>query len=143
MALRFASELDAFAHFFAVFCAVSLECAVIECVADFLHEVVVEPQIVHDEQPLRQHFTALEQVAQISTAEPLTGRALTAFFNRAVIGLVLGIHNVQDAVMREQMTVARIAGRHDTIEKVDAAGYTLDDIARRADRYRVRRGFPA
>ena len=64
MALGFASESDAFAHFFAVFCAVSLECAVIECVADFLHEVVVEPQIVHDEQPLRQHFTALEQVAQ-------------------------------------------------------------------------------
>lgn len=111
MALGFASDSDAFAHFFAVFCAVSLECAVIECVADFLHEVVVEPQIVHDEQPLRQHFTALEQVAQISAAEPLTGRALTAFFNRAVIGLVLGIHNVQDAVMREQMTVTRVAGR--------------------------------
>ena len=139
MALGFASESDAFAHFFAVFCAVSLECAVIECVADFLHKVVVEPQIVHDEQPLRQHFTALEQVAQISAAEPLTGRALTAFFNRAVIGLVLGIHNVQDAVMREQMTVTRVAGRHNAVEEINAASDTFNNVARCADTHQVAR----
>lgn len=89
MALGFASGSDAFAHFFAVFCAIVLECAIIECVTDFLHEVVVEPQIVHNEQSLGQHFTALEQVAQIGAAEPLTGRTLTAFFDRTVIGLVL------------------------------------------------------
>ena len=94
---------------------------------------------MHDEQPLRQHFTALEQVAQISAAEPLTGRALTAFFNRAIIGLVLGIHNVQDAVMREQMTVTRVAGRHNAVEEINAASDTFNNVARCADTHQVAR----
>ena len=139
MAPGFASESDAFAHFFAVFCAIVLECAIIECVTDFLHEVVVEPQIVHNEQSLGQHFTALEQVAQIGAAEPLTGRTLTAFFDRTVIGLVLSVHNVQNAVVREQMTVTRVACRHNAVEEINAASDTFNNVARRADTHQVAR----
>ena len=101
--------------------------------------MVIEPEVVHDQQTLRQHLAALEQVAQIGAAEAAAGRALTALLDRAVVGLVLGIHKVQDAAVREQMTVACVPGRHDTVEEVDAARNTLDDVARCADAHQITR----
>ncbi len=119
--------------FFAVFCTEFLESALIERVADLLHEVVVEPEVVHDEQTLRQHLAALEQMAQICAAEAAAGRALTAFSIGRSSVWYFAFMMVEDAAVREQMTVARVPGRHDTVEEVDAARNTLDDVARCAD----------
>ena len=41
--------------------------------------------------------------------------------------------------VREQMTVARVPGRHDAVEEVDAASNTLDDVARCADAHQIAR----
>ena len=133
------ASLDALGHFFAVFCTEFLEAALVERIADLLHQMVVEPEVMHDQQTLRQHLAALEQVAQIRAAEPAAGRTLTAFLDRAVVGLILRIHDVENAAVREQMTVARVPGRHDAVEEVDAARNALDDVARRADAHQIAR----
>ncbi len=42
---------DTFAHAFAEFCAEALKIAVVDAVAYLLHQMVVEPEVMHDQQP--------------------------------------------------------------------------------------------
>ena len=105
----------------------------------FDHEVVVKPQVVLHKQTLRQHFTRLEQMAHIGAGEPPAGRALASLFNRAVIGLVFGVVDVQDSVPSEQMPMARIARRHDAVEEIHAARHALNDVGRRANAHQIAR----
>ena len=41
--------------------------------------------------------------------------------------------------MREQMTVTRVAGRHNAVEEINAASDTFNNVARRADAHQVAR----
>ena len=64
------------AHFLAVFRAERGKGTVIERIADFLHQVIIKPQVMHDQQALRKHFPAFEQMAQVGAAKPAAGRTL-------------------------------------------------------------------
>ena len=41
--------------------------------------------------------------------------------------------------MREQMTVTRVAGRHNAVEEINAASDAFNDVARRTDTHQVAR----
>ena len=65
-------ELNALAELFAPLFAEFCKAAFIECLANFHHQVVIEPQVVHNRQALSQHFAGLEQMTDICAAVILT-----------------------------------------------------------------------
>lgn len=70
----------------------------IQSIPDFLHQLVVEIQIVHHAQPHSQHFLSLEQVTQISPGVPAAHWAVTLGVNRERIRLILGIFQIDGTV---------------------------------------------
>ena len=58
---------------------------------------------------------------------------------RLVIQLILGVVEVADTIPREDMTVAGIARRHDTVKEIHTAPDRLDDIGRCADTHQITR----
>ena len=52
-------RLDALGQLFAPLSAEFCKPSFIQCLADFNHQIVVEPQIVHDSQTLSKHFAGL------------------------------------------------------------------------------------
>ncbi len=96
--------------------------ACIQLIADALHQVIVEIEIVHDGQPHAQHFVCLEQVADIGAGVVPAGRTSAGGVDGALVALILGILDVDDAAPGVQVAVAGVAAGHDAIEEVHAAG---------------------
>ncbi len=78
-------ELDALAELFAPLLAEFCETSFIKSLADFNHQIVVEPQVMHNGQALTEHFSRLEQVTHISAAVVLANRTMAMLINRLVI----------------------------------------------------------
>ena len=104
---------------------------------DSLHKVVVEIQVVHHRQAHPQHFIGFLQMADIGTAEIAADRAITFRINGAFVPLILQIFNIDDAVPGKQMTMACVAAGHDTVKQVHTPVNAFNDVAGRADPYRI------
>src|SRR5687768_18328236 len=66
-----------------------------------------------------------------------TGVAVAPVVQRSAVLGVSRVPDVQPARAREQLTVPGMASRHHTIEHVDAAGYTFDEVFVRACAHEV------
>ena len=99
--------------------------------------MVVEPQVVHDGQTHPQQLFRLEQMADIGAGVVPAGRAAAGGVDGALIALVLGILDVDDAAPGVQVAVAGVAAGHNAVEQVHAAGNGFDDVAGCADAHQV------
>ena len=86
-----------------------------------------------------QHLFRFEQVAQIGAGISPADRAVALRVDRLLIALILLIFDIDHARPREQVSVAAVACRHDTVEKVHAARDGFDDVPRCADAHQVAR----
>ena len=113
------------------------EGAGVQLVADALHQVVVEPEVVHDGQPHPEQLFRLEQVADVGPAVLAAGGAAAGGVDGALVPLILGVFDVDDAAPGVQVAVAGVAAGHDAVEQVDAAGHRLEDVAGGAHPHQV------
>ena len=111
--------------------------AVVQRLADALHQVVVEVQVVHDSQTHAQHLVRLLQMADVGAGEIAADRAVTVLVNGALVPLIFQILDVDDAVPGKQMAVAGIPAGHHTVKQVDAAVDRLDDVAGGAHAHQI------
>src|SRR6266481_2905276 len=86
-----------------------------------------------------QYFAALVQMPQIAAAVVAAGVAGASLLDRARILLMSRVADIDDAGTREQMGIARMARRHDTVEDVDAAPHRLDDVLRPPHAHQIAR----
>ena len=86
-----------------------LEGTVVQCLADTLHQVIVEVQVVHDSQAHAQQLVRLLQMADIRAGEIAADRAVTVRVDGRLVALVFQVLDIDDAVPGEQMPVARVA----------------------------------
>src|SRR5574343_272230 len=103
------------------------------------HDDLIEMQVVDGVQHAAQDFAAAEQVVEVGTAERGAGVARTRRVERAGVGLVAGVLDLDIAEAGEQVAVAGVAGRHHAVEHVDAALDREDQVFRRADAHQVAR----
>ena len=68
-----------------------------------------------------QDLVAAEEVAQIGPAEIATGIAATGRIQGTSVARVCGISDTHNAIVGEEVAIARIACRHHTIEHVYTA----------------------
>src|SRR5690606_16766026 len=102
------------------------------------HQRLVVPEVVQGAQDRRQHLVAAVQVAQVGAAVAIAaGMAAAALLDRARVLLVLRVADADGAGRSEVVAVARVAGRHDAIEHVDAARDRLDQVLGPADAHQV------
>ena len=83
--------------------------ACIQLIADPLHQMIVEPEVVHNSQTHPQKLLCLEQVADIGTGVVAAGRTSTGGVDGALIPLVLGVLDVDDAIPCAQVAGAGVA----------------------------------
>ena len=76
---------------------------------------------------------------QVGAAEICAGIAGAGFVQRLRVVAVRGVLDLEVAEAGEQVAVARIAGRHHTVEHVDAGLHRIDQILRRADAHQIAR----
>ena len=86
-----------------------LEGAVVQRLADALHQVIVEIQVVHNRQTHAQQFIRLLQMADVGAGEIAADRAVAVRVDRRFVALILQIFDVDDAVPSKQMAVAGVA----------------------------------
>ena len=101
--------------------------------------ILVIAQIVYRVQLRSQYFVALVEMMQIGAAEVLTGVAIAAVVQRRRAVAMDRIANPDDPAGREQMPVAGVARRHDTVEHIHAATDALQHIRRRAHTHQIAR----
>ena len=111
--------------------------ASVQFIADPLHQMVVEPQVMHDCQTHSQQLLRLEQVANIGAGIVAAGRAAAGGVNGALIPLVLGIFDVDDAAPGVQVAVAGIPAGHHAVKQIDTTGNRLNDVAWGANAHQV------
>ena len=88
-----------------------------------------------------QNFVALIQVCEISPRKMLTGITVAARIHRFGAALVFGIAQFQHPGTREQVAIAGVPGRHNTIEHINTAPDPLEQISGRAHPHQVARLF--
>ena len=79
------------------------------------------------------------QVVQVGAREVPAGVAAAGLVQRARVGAVARVLDLHVAEAREEPAVARVAGRHDAVEHVDAGGDRVDEVLRRAHAHQVAR----
>ena len=110
-----------------------LKAAIIERRADFLHKRVVKIQIMHNAQPHTEHLAAFKQMMHIRTRKSAAGRTLTADFKRRIIGFILCIIQIHNAVHRKNLPVTGVSGGHNAVENINAAPNAFNYVHWRAD----------
>ena len=83
--------------------------------------LVVEPEVVRHGEAHGQHLLRLEEVAQIGARIPAADRAGALGVNGALVALILGVLDVDNAAPGEEVAVAAVARGHDAVEEVHAA----------------------
>ena len=68
--------------------------ALIECVSDFCHHIVVEIQIVQNTETHAEHLFCFQQMTDISSGVSLAGRTVAALFDGSAIQFVFGIEQI-------------------------------------------------
>ena len=76
---------------------------------------------------------------QIAAAKVAAGVAGAALFDRAGVLVMNRIADIHHTGAREQVGVARMAGRHDAVEHIDAAPYRFDDVLRPSHTHEIAR----
>ena len=104
--------------------------ALIQSIADLLHQLVVEIQVVHDCQAHGKHFLCHKQVPDIGTAVAAADGAVTVGIDGPLIQLVLGVFQIDGSIPGKQSGMPGVSRRHDTVEEINAPGNGLDDIGR-------------
>ena len=97
------------AQFFAVLPAEAFEPALVQGVSDFLHQLVVEIQVVHDAQAHGQHLVSHEQVADISLAvaaaavvsSATAAQAVLVMAAEAAVSFLMGVQE-RDRILAEE-----------------------------------------
>jgi hypothetical protein len=107
--------------------------------ADACHQVLVIVQVHFTEQHGAQHFVGLDQVMQISPPIVPRGRAAAFGIERARIGGVAGVAQVDRAEPRIDEAVAAVAGRQHAVEHIHAAPDRFEKVVRRADAHEITR----
>ena len=80
---------------FFIFCKTSI----IQGIPDFFHHRVVKIQVMKDTKAHTKHFLCLQQMADIGAGITAAGRAGTPLFYRPVIRFILGIEQIDFAVI--------------------------------------------
>ena len=101
--------LDTFVENFRIAAAEGGEAARLQTVAYFLHETVVEVQIVHDAKAHSEHLFCLKKMPYIGSRIVSARRAFAPLFYRSVIQLILGIEKSDGTVIRVKMTVPSVS----------------------------------
>ena len=109
MCKHFPEKSDAGIKFMHIGVVELLEGAVVQCLADALHQVIVEVQVVHDSQAHAQQLVRFLQMADIRAGEIAADRAVTVRVDGRLVALVFQVLDIDDAVPGEQMPVARVA----------------------------------
>src|SRR5581483_4265832 len=90
--------------------------------------VKVEADVVQRAERRIKDLAARVKVPQISPRIAPTDRTPTGFVGRARVVFVARVLDVQATLAGEELTIARIARRHDAIEHIDAAGDRVDNV---------------
>ena len=96
-------------------------------------------QVVDGVEHAAEDFARAEEVVQVTAAEVLAGVAGAGRIERAGVGAVPGVLDLDVAEARKQVAVARITRRHHAVEHVDAGLDRAHQIFRRADAHQVTR----
>ena len=115
----------------------TLEVVAVQSVADLLHQIVVEIQIVQNRQAHTEGFLCLDQVADIAAAVEPAGGASAILVDGAGVSRVFLVEQVHLAVPCEQIAVAGVTGRHHTVEEIHAAMHRFQNILRRAHAHQI------
>ena len=87
-----------------------------------------------------QHFFGFEQVTYIGSGVSSAGRAVTAFFYRALVQFELGVKKIDLSMVGIQMSMASVSGRVNTVKEVYAPFHTFQDIYVRASHFPLSAG---
>ena len=87
---------------------VALIAACVNGLPNLLHHVIVKIKIVKNTKTHAQHLLSLQKMADVGSAVAAAGRALTALLYGPFIQLVLGIKQIQLAMVGIYMAMAAI-----------------------------------
>ena len=79
----------------------------------------------------------LEKMPQIRSRTAATDGTVALAVNGRGVAFILGIVEVDDALPREQVSVAAVTRGHDAIEQVDAPCNALDEVGGGADAHEI------
>lgn len=86
-----------------------------------------------------QHFFGFEQVAYIGSGVSSAGRAVTAFFYRALVQFELSVKKIDLSMVGIQMSMASVSGRVNTVKEVYAPFHTFQNIGRSSHTHQIGR----
>ena len=115
----------------------ALEIIAIQRVANLLHQIVVEIQIVQNRQTHAQSFLCLDQMADIRTAVIPAGRTSAILVDGTGVSRVFLVQQIHLAVPGEQIAVAGVTGRHNAVEEIHTAMHRFQNILRRTHAHQI------
>ena len=116
-----------------------LKASRVERVADPLHQLVVEIEVVKHAKAHSERLARLEEMADIGARIASAGRAFARGVDRLRVGKILFVIDVHLAVPGKEISVPRVSARHDAIKEVDAAAYRLEKVLGRSDTHQIAR----
>jgi len=99
-----------------------------DSVADFLHKVDDEAEVMDGGQAVGQELLAPEKVMKVGGGKGAAGVAIAALFNGARLLPKAGVGDVAPPQGGEEAAVAGNPGGEGAIEEVNAAGHAVDQV---------------
>ena len=100
-------------------------------------EVLVENEVMVGDQDGPQHLARQEQMAKVTTTEPLTHPAIAAGIQGALVRTILPILQPHLALAGKRRRAASIACRHHAVKQVDPADHRLEQVPGSAHAHQV------
>ena len=120
-------------HSIQLFLLIFLIAPLLNRLPNLLHHMIIKIQVMQHAQAHSQHFFCFQQMPDIRAAVGTAGRTLAAFFNRALIGLITLIEQIELSMVRIDVAGSAVSGRVYAVEKVHAALHPFQYIFRCAD----------
>src|SRR6185503_543153 len=103
------------------------------------HEIGKIPEIMDRVQSRGQHLLNVIEMMKMGARIARADGAPASRINGRFVALVAGLLNQHTAETCEQPPGPSVAGRHHTVEQVDAASHSFDEILRHADAHQIAR----
>ena len=106
----------------------------------FSHQSLVEGEIVNRKQNGAEHFTADEEMSEVSTAMA-AGDAIAGWVERPAVVLKLGIPDLQWPSRAERLGISTVPRGHHAVKHVDPSGDSFEQVDGTSDAHKISRLF--